>query len=52
MKQIIITVIMLAIALILIIGVIVPIFEHAGNAGYTAVFRGGTVISRISQILR
>lgn len=51
MKQILITIIMLAIALALIIGVIVPIFAHGAETGTNSVAKGRTVITRIEQIL-
>lgn len=52
MKQIIITITMLAIALALIIGVIIPIFEHGAETGGTAVSQGRTTITRLGQVLR
>ncbi|MHB8062597.1 MAG: hypothetical protein ACYDG2_08190 [Ruminiclostridium sp.] len=52
MKQILITITMLAIALALIIGVIVPIFKHGAEMGDTAVSRGESIIARIGQVLK
>lgn len=52
MKQIIISIIMLSIALALVIGVIIPIFEHSANTGHTAVMKGNNAISRIGQVVR
>lgn len=52
MKQIIITITMLAIALALIIGVVVPIFKHGYNTGNTAIFKGQVAIPRIGQMYR
>ncbi len=52
MKQIIITITLLSIALALIIGVIVPIFEHGAETGSAAVTKGEATITRIEQVLR
>jgi len=52
MKQILITITMLSIALALVIGIIVPIIKHGGETGNTAVLKGETVITRIGQVLK
>lgn len=52
MKQILITVAMLAIALALVIGVVVPIFEHGANTGNNAVLKGQATITRLVQVLK
>lgn len=51
-KQIIISIALLAIALALIIGVIIPLFEHGTTAGQKAVLRGEAVITRIDAVIR
>jgi hypothetical protein len=52
MKQILITISMLAIALALVIGVIVPIFKHGAKTGDTAVLKAEATITRIGQVLK
>lgn len=52
MKQIIITIAMLAIALALVIGVIVPFLEHGADTGRAAVTRGDAAMPRLEQILK
>jgi len=52
MKQILITITMLAIALALVIGVIVPIFKHGAKTGDAAVLKGEATMARIGQVLR
>lgn len=52
MKQLLITITMLSIALALIIGIIVPIVKHGGETGNTAVSKGKAEITRIGQVLR
>jgi hypothetical protein len=52
MKQIIITIIMLSIALVLIIGVIIPIFEHGAYTGNTAVLKGQAAITKIGRVIQ
>jgi hypothetical protein len=52
MKQIVITVALLAIALALVIGVIIPLFQHGAETGNNAVAKGSSAIPRIEQILK
>lgn len=52
MKQIMLTIIMLAIALALVIAVIIPISTHSAEVGGNAVLKGQSVIVRFSQVLR
>lgn len=52
MKQIVITIIMLSIALALIIGVIIPIFGHGANTGNTATLKGQAAITKIGQVIK
>ena len=52
MKQIVITIIMLSIALALIIGVIIPIFGRCANTGNTAVLKGQAAITRVGQVIQ
>lgn len=52
MKQIILTITMLAIALALVIGVIIPLLEHGADTGKTAVIGGQTILPRIEQLLK
>lgn len=52
MKQIIITIAMLAIALALVIGVIIPILEHGAETGNSAAAGAKTAVPRIEQILK
>lgn len=51
-KQIIISIVLLAIALALITGVIIPLFEHGTATGRKAVLQGETVIARIAEVIR
>lgn len=51
MKQIFITIAMLAIALALVIGVVVPIFKHGTSTGNKAILEGQATITRIEQML-
>jgi hypothetical protein len=51
-KQIIITITLLAIALALIIGVISPLLEHGADTGGKAVSQGRMVISKVDDILK
>ncbi len=51
MKQVIITIIMLAIALALVIGVIVPLIRHGAESGNLAVTNGYSALPRIESIL-
>ncbi len=51
MKQVIITIVMLAIALALVIGVVVPLMRHGAGTGSTAVTRGQDVLPRLENIL-
>lgn len=51
MKQVIITITMLAIALALIIGVVVPLMGHGDRTGNIAVTRGHDVLTRLENIL-
>lgn len=52
MKQIILSIAMLAIALAIVSGVIVPLFEHGAEEGERAGEQGGVVYSRLSNILK
>ncbi len=52
MKQILITIAMLSIALALVIGVIVPLLTHGGETGNDAVLKGEAAITRIGQVLK
>jgi hypothetical protein len=52
MKQIIITISMLAIALALITGVIIPLSEHCRETGANAVVQGHASITGIGQLLK
>ncbi|HEY5586475.1 MAG TPA: hypothetical protein VIK78_18535 [Ruminiclostridium sp.] len=52
MKQILITIMMLAIALALVIGVVVPIFKHGASTGDNAILKGQSTMTRIGQVLR
>lgn len=52
MKQILITISMLAISLALIIGVIVPIFKHGAETGNAAVANGEATITKIGQVIK
>ncbi len=52
MKQIVITILMLSIALALIIGVIIPIFGHGANTGNIAVLKGQAAVTRIGQVIK
>lgn len=52
MKQILISITMLSIALALLIGIIVPIIKHGGETGNNAVLKGSAEITRIGQVLR
>ncbi|WP_154669464.1 hypothetical protein [Ruminiclostridium cellobioparum] len=51
-KQIIVSIVLLAIALALIIGVIIPLFEHGTAAGQKAVLQGEIVKSRLTEVIR
>ncbi|EGD47783.1 hypothetical protein Cpap_2186 [Ruminiclostridium papyrosolvens DSM 2782] len=51
MKQVIITIIMLAIALALVIGVIIPLLRHGAKTGNLAVTKGYGALPRIENIL-
>ncbi len=51
MKQIILSIAILAIALALMIGVIVPICEHGAEQGDKAREQGRTVLTRLGNIL-
>jgi len=51
-KQIILSIAMLAIALAIVSGVIVPLFEHGAEEGERAGEQGGVVYSRLSNILK
>jgi hypothetical protein len=51
MKQIVTSVCMLAIALALVIGVVVPIFLHGADSGSKAVERGRNALPLIEQVL-
>ncbi len=51
MKQVIITIVMLAIALALVIGVVVPLMRHGAGTGSIAVTRGQDVLPRLENIL-
>lgn len=51
MKQVIITIIMLAIALALVIGVIVPLLSHGAETGNLAVTKGYGALPHIENIL-
>jgi flagellar basal body-associated protein FliL len=52
MKQIIISIAILAVALALVIGVIVPIFAHGSETGSNAVFKGTTVQTGLEAIIK
>jgi len=52
MKQVLITITMLAIALALVIGVIVPIFKHSAETGNATVLKGEATLTRIAQVLK
>jgi len=52
MKQIIITITILAIAIALVIGVVVPIFKHSSDTGNDAVLKAQATITRIGGVLR
>lgn len=52
MKQIIITIAMLSIALALVIGVIVPLLTHGGETGDSAILKGEATITKIGQVLK
>jgi len=52
MKHILITIIMLAIALALVIGVVVPIFQHGEKTGAVAVLKGEATMTRVGQVLK
>ncbi|WP_173585579.1 hypothetical protein [Ruminiclostridium josui] len=51
MKQVIITIIMLAIALALVIGVIVPLISHGAEMGSHTVNKGYSALPHIESIL-
>ncbi len=51
MKQIILSIAMLAIALALVIGVIVPFYEHGAEQGDKASEQGRLVLTRLGNIL-
>lgn len=52
MKQIIMAISMLAIAMALVIGVVVPLMRHGAETGDSAVTKGHNAIPRLEQILR
>lgn len=52
MKQIIITISLLAIALVLIIGVVIPLLEHGAETGHQAVTRAQASITAIGRIIK
>jgi hypothetical protein len=52
MKQILITIAMLSIALALVIGVMVPLLTHGAETGDDAVLKGDAVITRIGHVLK
>ncbi len=52
MKQIVITIAMLALALALVIGVIIPLLQHGRETGNSAVIKGQAALPKIEQILR
>lgn len=52
MKQIIISVAMLAVALALVIGVIVPIFAHSSETGSSAVSKGNVAQVKLEAIIK
>ncbi|AEY64403.1 hypothetical protein [Clostridium sp. BNL1100] len=51
MKQVIITIIMMAIALALVIGAVVPLIRHGAETGNLAVTKGYSVLPHIENIL-
>ncbi|HEX2925918.1 MAG TPA: hypothetical protein VHP38_06625 [Ruminiclostridium sp.] len=52
MKQIIISIAMLAIALALVIGVVVPLMEHGAETGNRSVTEGYNASPRLEDILK
>ncbi len=52
MKQIILTVMLLAIALALILSVVIPLFQHGSDTGNNAVTNGRANIQKVGQILK
>ncbi len=52
MKQVIITIIMLAVALALVIRVVVPLMKHGAGMGSSAVSGGQDVLPRLENILK
>lgn len=52
MKQVIITISMLAIALALVISSIIPVMKHGAGTGETAVSEGQAVAVKIGEILK
>ena len=52
MKQILITIAMLSIALALVIGVIAPLLTHGAETGNDAVLKGESAVIRIGQVFK
>lgn len=49
-KQIMLSIILLAVALALVIGVIIPLFEHGADTGDKANTQGRLVIERVGAV--
>ncbi len=50
-KQILLSVILLAVAFALIIGVVIPLLEHGAGTGNEAIIQGRIVLSKVGNLL-